>query len=205
MNSAASPSSTSLAVRLRAFLVAHFSRNELELLCLDLHVDPEDVPGMGAGKEYWAAQIVRYFERRGELPELIRRCGELRPDVPWDEFERYTSLGRPEGRQVSERSARLFITAPNVGPTSESTLRKLDTNFRQELIQRKIETVKLQLREIDRVIMNLEEALRFFRAIDHRDGQVNCLQCIGDLFSLAGSPHRALETYQEVLRLLQHQ
>ncbi|MCL6511131.1 MAG: tetratricopeptide repeat protein [Anaerolineae bacterium] len=87
MNSAASPSSTSLAVRLRAFLVAHFSRNELELLCLDLHVDPEDVPGMGAGKDYWAAQIVRYFERRDALPELIRRCRELRPDAPWDELD----------------------------------------------------------------------------------------------------------------------
>jgi tetratricopeptide (TPR) repeat protein len=106
VNSAASSSaSASLAARLRAFLVAHFSRNELELLCLDLHVDPEDVPGIGASKEYWAAQIVLYFQRRDALPELIRCCKELRPGVPWDELD----AALPEAEAAGRSLPRLVI------------------------------------------------------------------------------------------------
>jgi hypothetical protein len=68
---------------LRQNLVDHFGVEDLELLCDDLGVDHESVPGYGGGKAYWAGEIVRYFERRGRLDELIAALQQRRPAVQW--------------------------------------------------------------------------------------------------------------------------
>lgn len=198
MNDAASSSaSASLAARLRAFLVAHFSRNELELLCLDLHVDPEDVPGIGAGKEYWAAQIVLYFQRRDALPELIRRCKELRPGVPWDELNKVDVSPLKSTAPISARST----SAESRSPSVESTLSKSKTDHRRLAIAQKMNFMHQGTDRIGNAIKSLEEVMAFFREIDHKNGQINCLESIAELYLLMGSVDKALAAYQEILEL----
>lgn len=75
-----------LIVKTREFLVAWFSLDELELLCADLGVDPENVGKKDSGKESWAQQIVQYFWNRGTLDELVAQSRKLRPNAPWDEL-----------------------------------------------------------------------------------------------------------------------
>ena len=65
---------------LRAALAQAFSLSDLILLCSDLGVNPEAIPAMGAGIELWAREIVIYFQRRGQLPQLRLYCGQKRPD-----------------------------------------------------------------------------------------------------------------------------
>ena len=72
-------------VKLRQNLVDHFNAEELELLCNDLSVDPESVPGRGGSKEYWAGEMIRYFERRGRLADLLAALQQRRPDVDWSD------------------------------------------------------------------------------------------------------------------------
>lgn len=60
-----------------------FSVEDLKLLCDDLGVDPQDIPGQDQGKEFWIGQIILYFERRGQVAALLARARELRPNVDW--------------------------------------------------------------------------------------------------------------------------
>ena len=64
-------------------MVEAFSLDDLALLCDDLGVDAENIPGKDHGKSYWTAQIIRYFERQGRLPDLLKRLAEVRPAVQW--------------------------------------------------------------------------------------------------------------------------
>lgn len=73
-------------IKVRDFLGSKFSREELEILCFDLGVDPENVQGNDHGKEYWAQQIVLHFSRRDAISELVAKCRELRPNAPWSEI-----------------------------------------------------------------------------------------------------------------------
>lgn len=83
--------------QLRQNIVNHFSDGDLELLCDDLGVDPEVVPGRERGKETWAGEIIRYFERRGRLAELLGALKQRRPNVAWDN----TPGSQPE-EQIAE-------------------------------------------------------------------------------------------------------
>ena len=69
--------------KLRQRLISCFSEEELHDLCFELGLEYESLPGKGkAGK---AREVVEYFERRNRIPELVRQCARLRPDVPWEE------------------------------------------------------------------------------------------------------------------------
>ena len=74
---------------LRKKLVDRLNEQELRDLCFDLRVDYEALPAEGkAGK---ARELVSYLERRGRIPELIKKCSALRPDVSWEEVLETTS------------------------------------------------------------------------------------------------------------------
>ena len=60
-----------------------FSVEDLKLLCDDLGVDPQDIPGQDQGKEFWIGQIILYFERRNQMAALLARAKQLRPNVDW--------------------------------------------------------------------------------------------------------------------------
>lgn len=79
-------------IKVREFLGSKFSREELEVLCFDLGVDPENVQGNDRGKEYWAQQIVLHFSRRDAITELVAKCRELRPNAPWSEINEEREL-----------------------------------------------------------------------------------------------------------------
>lgn len=105
-------------IRVREFLAAKFNRDELELLCSDLGVDPENVQGIERSKEYWAQQIILHFSRRDALDDLLARCQELRPNAPWSEIIAPASadlikelMKHPEVRETVIRARATFETA----------------------------------------------------------------------------------------------
>jgi len=67
--------------QLREKVIRYFDEEELRTLCGDLGVDYDDL--RGEGKAAKAREFVNYLERRGRLPELVRKCSELRPKVAW--------------------------------------------------------------------------------------------------------------------------
>ena len=71
-------------VTLREMIGRHFNEEELRDLCFELDIDYGDLEGKG--KRAKTRELVAYCGRVGRLPELIRRCRELRPDAPWDEI-----------------------------------------------------------------------------------------------------------------------
>ena len=68
---------------LRQAIGQSFSVEELEILCADLGIDPESIPGRGSGKDYWVTQIVAHFQRRDQMPALLAALKDRRPDVAW--------------------------------------------------------------------------------------------------------------------------
>ena len=62
--------------QLREKVIRYFDEEELRTLCGDLGVDYDDL--RGEGKAAKAREFVNYLERRGRLPELVRKCSELR-------------------------------------------------------------------------------------------------------------------------------
>ncbi len=69
---------------LRQAISQSFSIEELEILCADLGIDPESIPGRDSGKDYWITQILAHFQRRKQMPALLAALQERRPDVAWD-------------------------------------------------------------------------------------------------------------------------
>jgi len=70
-------------IAVRQKLVVHFSEEELRTLCFDIGVDYESLPAMG--KEGKARELVLHLERRGQIPELVALCRQLRPNAFWPE------------------------------------------------------------------------------------------------------------------------
>jgi hypothetical protein len=91
--------------RLRQNLVRHFSVGELELLCTDLGVDHQSIPGHTEGIQVWTAEIIAFFERRDELELLIIRCIELRPRVAWRDSASARSPFSPPAPEINPVTA----------------------------------------------------------------------------------------------------
>ena len=68
-------------VKLRDFLYAYFDEPELEDICFELGDDYQSL--RGEGRRGKVLELVRHFERRGRVPELIALCRRLRPRAPW--------------------------------------------------------------------------------------------------------------------------
>lgn len=67
---------------LRDNLVQTFNKSELKALCFDLGVPHDDLPG--ETRTELAQALVEHCYERNRLPELIRRCREVRPHVKWE-------------------------------------------------------------------------------------------------------------------------
>ena len=91
---------------LRQKLTDHFSEEELRILCFDMGIDYQDLPG--EGKAVKVVEFILYLERRQRLPELVKQCSELRPQVSWSWQEPSRAAKLPA---VSDRQrTRLFIS-----------------------------------------------------------------------------------------------
>ncbi len=66
--------------QLRQNLAQHFNREELRTLCFDLGIEHENLPD---AKDSMARELVAHCDRIQRIPELVRKCRELRPDVSW--------------------------------------------------------------------------------------------------------------------------
>jgi hypothetical protein len=66
---------------LRQLLIKCFNDSELRNLCFDLHIDYENLNGIG--KEDKVRELVAYCDRHGRIPELVEECRRLRPKVSW--------------------------------------------------------------------------------------------------------------------------
>lgn len=67
--------------RLRELVVAHFDLGELRVLCTDLGVDIQNLPG--DTKELKALGLIDHLRRRGRLADLVEACRRSRPGVRW--------------------------------------------------------------------------------------------------------------------------
>jgi len=70
---------------LRDLIDQHFSDEELRLLCFDLAIEYENLPG--ATRIAKSQALVAYCLRHNRLPELGAQCRQLRPDADWPDLE----------------------------------------------------------------------------------------------------------------------
>jgi hypothetical protein len=76
--------------KLREGLCNHFSQDELKTLLFDLGMDYDGLPG--EGKESKVRELVKHYQRRGRLAELVDEVAKQRPEVPWPTMARNTPL-----------------------------------------------------------------------------------------------------------------
>jgi hypothetical protein len=62
-------------------LRTHFDDPELRLLCADLGIDYDEIPGQTKGEK--CLKLVNYFARRQLLDELRDACRQARPGADW--------------------------------------------------------------------------------------------------------------------------
>jgi hypothetical protein len=69
-------------VRLRRTLAARFDMSELRVLCFDVGIDHENLPG--ETKADIARELVAYCIRHGRISKLVETGRQLRPDIRWE-------------------------------------------------------------------------------------------------------------------------
>jgi hypothetical protein len=69
-------------VRLRRTLAARFDMSELRVLCFDVGIDHEDLPG--ETKADMARELVAYCVHHGRISKLVETGRQLRPDIRWE-------------------------------------------------------------------------------------------------------------------------
>ena len=67
--------------QLRKLLIQHFSLDELRVLCFDLGLEYEDLPGDTLSTKIHA--MIGHLQRRSQLPTLLEEVAEQRPAVAW--------------------------------------------------------------------------------------------------------------------------
>ena len=73
------------SVKMARELNKHFGSDDLNELLFALGLDPENLPG--ATKAAKIRQMIKYFQRRESLSELIEMGRDLRKDIDWDQFK----------------------------------------------------------------------------------------------------------------------
>jgi len=68
-------------IALRQILNTRFSEGELRVLCFDLGVDFQNLPG--DEKIVKAMELVSFLQRTGQLDELVHVGQSMRPDIDW--------------------------------------------------------------------------------------------------------------------------
>ena len=74
---------------LRDQIDQHFNDEELRQLCFDLGTDAENL--LGNTRKAKAQSLVEHCLRRNRLPQLGKRCRELRPAVVWPDTAALTA------------------------------------------------------------------------------------------------------------------
>ena len=70
--------------QLRKLIIQHFSLDELRVLCSDLGLEYEDLPGDTRTTKMHG--LIEYLQRRGELSRLLDEVIEQRSNVDWPSF-----------------------------------------------------------------------------------------------------------------------
>jgi hypothetical protein len=68
---------------LRESISKTFSKDELRILAHDLDIDYDDLGG--ETKTNKVLELIAFMQRRNQLPTLVKRLRELRPDISWDD------------------------------------------------------------------------------------------------------------------------
>jgi len=112
---------------MRNGVVECFNFSELQILCIDLGIDYENLSG--DGKEAKARELIGYLHRRHRLSQLITYCISARPNYAWPQI--------PANEPLSKITI-LFLAAD---PTDLTRLR-LGEELRE--IQEKLQLAKLR-------------------------------------------------------------
>lgn len=73
--------------QLRKLLIQHFSLDELRVLCFDLGLEYEDLPGDTLSTKMHA--LIEHLQRRNTLFKLLEEVAEQRPTVAWPAFNNH--------------------------------------------------------------------------------------------------------------------
>lgn len=80
-------------ITLRKLLVEACGVDDLKLLCFDLGVDYDDLPGTVRSTK--VVELLTYLDRRRRLPDLLRVGRDQRPDIAWDTVSLVTPAPEP--------------------------------------------------------------------------------------------------------------
>ncbi len=69
-----------ITARLGQMLYTHFDPAEIDCLCFTLGINHHDIDGHTHARR--AAALVEYCDRHGQLPDLLKRIREERPNIP---------------------------------------------------------------------------------------------------------------------------
>lgn len=67
---------------LRVMIYKRFDKSELQDLCFDMGVDYDGL--IGENQSDKARELIKYFQRRGTIHDLVAMCKKLRPDFSWE-------------------------------------------------------------------------------------------------------------------------
>lgn len=69
--------------KLRQAMMRHFNVSELRTICFDMDVDDEDLEQ--TEKTTFVIEMIKLCERTNRLPDLIRECNKMRPDIDFSD------------------------------------------------------------------------------------------------------------------------
>ena len=98
------PAEQDRLVALRRVLTERFSDDELRTLSFDLNIDYDDL--LVEGKANKARELVRYLERRNQIPELVAAISQWRPDISLNAL--FEGTAKPTVKPQSDLSGRRF-------------------------------------------------------------------------------------------------
>lgn len=114
---------------LRYLVDKHFNLEDLQVLCFDLEVDYEHLPG--DTKPIKIISLILYLQRENRLPDLLEYCRNARPRVHWPEWPP-SSQGESEQEQPLETNNKTTNDDLSI-PDWLSELYTIVITFRNEL------------------------------------------------------------------------
>lgn len=124
-------SPTNYLSELRKIIDQYFSQEEIILLCSDLGIDFEHLPGQA--KLMKIHNLLLHLTRRDYLTNLIELCRQLRPKASWPDPPQIEQLLRVEEIKLSEH-----LAISNKLMLPELALKLFDTKARKRVYQDEI-------------------------------------------------------------------
>jgi predicted flap endonuclease-1-like 5' DNA nuclease len=122
-------------VCLRKKIQDRFSPSDLRILCFDLGIDYDDLPG--SAKAVKVVELILYFRKHDELESLMAYCQEERPRIHWDDCLKSSPPASPpkETRQTENKPGKRPLTQVNgIGPVFAERLYQNDINTLKQLV-----------------------------------------------------------------------